>query len=116
MEEDNLQRFSRSGAGSGIGIIYKDAQRDYNQVRWATNEISSSALNPLAAHVDTSAGGPDSCVRVQSLAWQRSGLATVKVQMPSATAGPLSVVDTRDASCPRRFLPATMQPTHMAYW
>src|SRR6202041_519308 len=49
--------FHDLGAGSGIGIIYKDAQRDYDQVRWSTNEISSSALNTLAAHVNTSAAG-----------------------------------------------------------
>ena len=33
--------FHDLGAGSGIGIIYKDAQRDYDQVRWSTKEISS---------------------------------------------------------------------------
>ena len=32
--------FHDLAAGSGIGIIYKEAQQDYDQVRWATNEIS----------------------------------------------------------------------------
>jgi alpha-mannosidase len=32
--------FHDLAAGSGIGVIYKDAQKDYDQVRWATNEIS----------------------------------------------------------------------------
>jgi alpha-mannosidase len=40
LEEGALQPVPRSGAGSGIGIIYKDAQKDYDVVRWSTNEIS----------------------------------------------------------------------------
>ena len=32
--------FHDLAAGSGIGIIYKEAQKDYDEVRWATNEIS----------------------------------------------------------------------------
>jgi len=85
--------FHDLGAGSGIGIIYKDAQRDYDRVRWATQEISSGALNTLAAHVNTSAGSGIPVFVFNPLAWQRSGLATLEVQMPSAIAGPLSVLD-----------------------
>ena len=45
--------FHDLAAGSGIGIIYKEAQQDYDQVRWATNEISQKALKTLAAEVNT---------------------------------------------------------------
>ena len=41
--------FHDLAAGSGIGIIYKEAQQDFDQVRWATNEISQKALKTLAA-------------------------------------------------------------------
>jgi len=31
-----FSQFHDLAAGSGIGVIYKDAQKDYDQVRWAT--------------------------------------------------------------------------------
>jgi alpha-mannosidase len=102
--------FHDLGAGSGIGIIYKDAQRDYDQVRWATQEISSSALGVLAAHVNTSAGSGIPVFVFNPLAWQRSGLATLEVQMPSATTGPLSALDPQGRVLPSEVLasdPAT---------
>ena len=40
--------FHDLAAGSGTGTIYKEAQQDYDQVRWATNEISQKALKTLA--------------------------------------------------------------------
>ena len=36
-----FNQFHDLAAGSGIGVIYKDAQKDYDWVRWSTNEISS---------------------------------------------------------------------------
>ena len=35
-----FNQFHDLAAGSGIGVIYKDAQKDYDVVRWSTNEIS----------------------------------------------------------------------------
>ena len=35
-----FNQFHDLAAGSGIGIIYKDAQKDYDVVRFSTNEIS----------------------------------------------------------------------------
>ena len=96
--------FHDLGAGSGIGIIYKDAQRDYDQVRWSTNEISSSALSQIAARVDTSTGGGIAVFVFNPLAWLRSGLARVEVQMPSAIAGSLSVLDPQGRVLPSEIL------------
>jgi alpha-mannosidase len=103
--------FHDLAAGSGIGIIYKDARRDYDQVRWATNEISSNAKSALAAHVNTSAGGGVPVFVFNSLAWRRSGLATLEVQMPSAIAGPLSVLDSQGRLLPSEVL-ASDHATH----
>ena len=50
-----FNQFHDLAAGSGIGVIYKDAQKDYDVVRWSTNEISSGALETVAEHVDTRA-------------------------------------------------------------
>ena len=44
-----FNQFHDLAAGSGIGVIYKDAQKDYDEVRWATNEISAKALKTVAA-------------------------------------------------------------------
>ena len=34
-----FNQFHDLAAGSGIGVIYRDAQQDYDQVRWATQEV-----------------------------------------------------------------------------
>jgi len=39
-----FNQFHDLAAGSGIGVIYKDAQKDYDVVRWSTNEIGTAAL------------------------------------------------------------------------
>jgi alpha-mannosidase len=43
-----FNQFHDLAAGSGIGVIYKDAQKDYDVVRWSTNEISAGALETVA--------------------------------------------------------------------
>jgi len=48
-----FNQFHDLAAGSGIGVIYKDAQKDYDWVRMSTNEISSGALDELASTIDT---------------------------------------------------------------
>ncbi len=48
-----FNQFHDLAAGSGIGVIYKDAQKDYDWVRMSTNEISDQALVHLADEADT---------------------------------------------------------------
>ena len=48
-----FNQFHDLAAGSGIGVIYKDAQKDYDVVRWSTNEISSGALGDIIAQINT---------------------------------------------------------------
>jgi alpha-mannosidase len=92
--------FHDLAAGSGIGIIYKDAQREFDQVRWATNEISHSALSAVAANINTKAAGEVPVLVFNPLAWQRSGIVNVDVQMPSATPGAVSVLDAENHVLP----------------
>ena len=47
-----FNQFHDLAAGSGIGVIYKDAQRDYDQVHWATNEVSTKALGTIEARIE----------------------------------------------------------------
>jgi alpha-mannosidase len=46
-----FNQFHDLAAGSGIGDIYKDAQKDYDVVRWSTNEIDASALNTVVQEI-----------------------------------------------------------------
>ncbi len=41
-----FNQFHDLAAGSGIGVIYKDAQKDYDVVRWSTDEIDAGLWRP----------------------------------------------------------------------
>jgi alpha-mannosidase len=98
-----FNQFHDLAAGSGIGVIYKDAQRDYDQVRWATNEISATAMKTVASRINTSAAQGVPVLVFNPLAWQRSGLVTVSVQMPDA-AESVSILDTENHVLPSQVL------------
>jgi alpha-mannosidase len=74
-----FNQFHDLAAGSGIGVIYKDAQKDYDVVRWSTNEISSGALKTVAERIKTDGDGIPILV-YNPLGWERSGEVRVKVQ------------------------------------
>jgi alpha-mannosidase len=81
-----FNQFHDLAAGSGIGVIYKDAQDDYDQVRRATNEVSTKSLHTVQALIDTrTAGSPGSVplLIMNPLGWKRSGLVEADVQMPT---------------------------------
>ena len=92
--------FHDLGAGSGIGIIYKEAQSDYDQVHWATNEISHKALSTLSSDVKTQVPGGVPVLVYNPLGWERSGSVMVDVQMPSAASGGVSVIDAENRIVP----------------
>jgi alpha-mannosidase len=98
-----FNQFHDLAAGSGIGVIYQDAQKDYDAVRWSTNEISAKALRTVAAHIDTRVSQGVPVLVFNPLAWARSGNVTVDVQMP-ATAADVSVVDSRGVVLPSEVL------------
>ena len=72
-----FNQFHDLAAGSGIGVIYKDAQKDYDVVRWSTNEIDAGALEAVAGSIDTAGSdkvaGEQSIIVFNPLGWQRSG-------------------------------------------
>ena len=96
--------FHDLAAGSGIGIIYKEAQQDFNQVHWATNEISQKALKALAAEVNTRVAAGVPVLVFNPLAWERSGPVKVDVQMPAPAAGGVSVLDAANRVVPSKVL------------
>ncbi len=87
-----FNQFHDLGAGSGIGVIYKDAQKDYDVVHWTANDAQGSALKLLAAKIDTATikekyapGGNQASVLVfNPVAWSRSDLVETDVQLPKA--------------------------------
>jgi alpha-mannosidase len=86
-----FNQFHDLAAGSGIGVIYKDAQKDYDWVRMSTNEISSAALGTLIGKIDTEAMNPDSTLVVifNPLGWERSGNVAVRMRIPPEKDKPL---------------------------
>ena len=81
-----FNQFHDLAAGSGIGVIYKDAQKDYAVVRWSTQAITDGARQTLLERVNTQHAGTPVVV-MNPLGWARSGEVTVQLQMaPGGTA------------------------------
>lgn len=91
-----FNQFHDLAAGSGIGIIYKDAQKDYDVVRYSTNEIASGSLQTVDERVNT-AGTGTPVVVYNPLAWERSGEVTAHVQVGkgAVTANGAQVVESK---------------------
>jgi alpha-mannosidase len=99
-----FNQFHDLAAGSGIGVIFKEAEKDYEEVRCTTNEMTSKALESISAEVNTRAAGEVPVIVFNPLAWNRSGLVTVDVRMPTATAAGVSVLDTKNQVVPAKVL------------
>ena len=90
-----FNQFHDLGAGSGIGIIYKDAQKDYDDVHWTANDAEGNAWKRLAAKIDTATvqeksflPGTTAAVLVANpLAWSRSDVVEADVQLPQEFRG-----------------------------
>jgi alpha-mannosidase len=104
-----FNQFHDLAAGSGIGVIYKDAQKDYDVVRWSTNQIGAESLGVVSDHIDTSAAGKiaggQSVLVFNPLGWKRSG----EVWVPATgypngfvLRDPLTGVTYESASLPER--------------
>jgi alpha-mannosidase len=73
-----FNQFHDLAAGSGIGVIYKDAQKDYDVVRWSTNEIDAAGLKTIAGEINSmgtnaDGGAGQAVVVINPLGWKRSG-------------------------------------------
>jgi alpha-mannosidase len=77
--------FHDLAAGSGIGDIYVDAERDFESIRQTTREAIDTALAEIAAHADTNGDGTAVLI-FNPLAWDRSDITEVQVQLDSKRA------------------------------
>ena len=98
-----FNQFHDLAAGSGIATIYRDAQKDYDAVHWASNEVTRGSLTTLAAHVDTRVKGDVPVLVFNPLAWTRGGIAEATVQMPRAT-DTISLLDSDNHPVPSQVL------------
>ena len=108
--------FHDLAAGSGIGIIYKDAQADFTEVFHTDREISDASLRTLAAHIDTQAKGNTPILLFNPLAWPRSETVQLTVQLPDH-ADNIRLLDAHDKPVPTQVLstdPATHSFTLLA--
>ena len=79
-----FNQFHDLAAGSGIAVIYKDAQKDYDMVRFTADAATSAASSNIASFVDSEHGKDVPVMVFNPLAWERTDLAEFTVQMPSA--------------------------------
>jgi alpha-mannosidase len=96
--------FHDLAAGSGIGIIYKEAQQQYDQVRLETSDISAQALKTLSAGINTQVTSGVPVLVMNPLAWERSGAVTVDVQLPAAATAGVSVLDATNHVVPSQVI------------
>jgi alpha-mannosidase len=92
-----FNQFHDLAAGSGIGVIYKDAQKDYDVVRWSTNEISSGALGGIAEGIDTGGEGIPLVV-FNPLPWGRWGQIKIRARVPYQQGYHFRLVSPHDTS------------------
>lgn len=90
-----FNQFHDLAAGSGIGVIYKDAQRDYTEVFHADREIADGSLKVLAAGVDTRVKGGVPVLVFNPMGWARSETVKLSVQLPE-TADGVRILDSHE--------------------
>ncbi len=86
-----FNQFHDLAAGSGIAVIYRDAQQDYTEVLRSDREIATGAWGELAAGVDTRVKTGVPVVVTNSMAWPRTGTVEATVQLPDSAAAGVEV-------------------------
>lgn len=80
-----FNQFHDIAAGSSIPAVYKDAERDYEAAQLASSEVTRRSLEEIAAHTDTRVGnGSVPLLVFNPLAWKRTDIVEVEVQLPTA--------------------------------
>jgi alpha-mannosidase len=106
-----FNQFHDLAAGSGIAVIYKDAQHDYDEVHRISDAATQAALGQIDRHINTHASSGVPLVVWNPLGWARTDLVEATVQMPFGTKGSVSALDTDGATLPTQIL-STDDTTH----
>ncbi len=99
-----FNQFHDLAAGSGIGVIYQDASRDYDVVRWTTRDASMRAARRIGAEINTKAAPGVPVMVWNPLAWERTDLVEVDVQLREPSKNGVSVVDAKGSPLPMQVL------------
>jgi alpha-mannosidase len=99
-----FNQFHDLAAGSGIGVIYKDAQQDYNVVHWTANEATASAMRTLSSEINTRTMAGVPVVVWNPLAWQRTDLVTFDAQLPEKPSSGIAVLNAQGKPLPAQVL------------
>lgn len=99
-----FNEFHDLAAGSGVATIYRDAAKDFQQVRWSTGQIESGALHTIIRSIDTRVPAGVPVVVFNLLSWERSGPVKIQVQMPSASSAGITVLDEKGRVVPSEIL------------
>ncbi len=96
--------FHDLAAGSGIGVIYKDAQKQFDVVHWTANDATHNALTDIDSHIDTGARAGVPILIWNPLSWEREDVVEVNVQMPHPEPNGISVLDATGRPVPMQVL------------
>jgi alpha-mannosidase len=77
-----FNQFHDLAAGSGIAVIYRDAQKDYTEVFRADREIDDAALSTLDQRINTNVKSGVPVIVYNTLAWPRVEDVQLTVQLP----------------------------------
>jgi alpha-mannosidase len=80
-----FNQFHDLAAGSGIAVIYRDAQKDYTEVFHADHEIDDASLKTINSQIDTTAKTGTPILVYNTMAWPRTELVTLNVELPEAS-------------------------------
>jgi alpha-mannosidase len=90
-----FNQFHDLAAGSGIGVIYKDAQKDYTEVFNEDHNITDSSLHTLDAHIDTRVKSGIPILVFNPMAWPRSETTEINLQLLEPATN-VAILDAQD--------------------
>jgi alpha-mannosidase len=94
-----FNQFHDLAAGSGIAVIYRDAQKEYTELFNADQLIDTAALDTIDSRIDTSTKPGTPIVIYNTLAWPRSELVPLHIELPDAT-NALTLTDAKGTAIP----------------
>jgi alpha-mannosidase len=87
-----FNQFHDLAAGSGIAVIYRDAQQDYSEVLRSDREIAAASVDTLSAGIDTQVKNGVPILITNMQAWPRSETVEAELQLPDAPAQGVTVM------------------------
>ena len=100
-----FNQFHDLAAGSGIAVIYRDAEDDFRQVFDTDREMSRAAVGHLDAAIDSRVKSGAPVLVYNTQAWPRSEMVQLDVQLPES-APDLRLLDSNDKPIPTQVLHA----------